>query len=55
MAVAALGPNWSLHQSDELIAHVDEGRSRLSPSQPEAENPPVKGERFLRIADSSAM
>ena len=51
MAVAARGPNRALHQRNELIAHVDKGRPRLSPSQREAENPPVEGERLLHIAD----
>ena len=51
MAVAARGPNWALHQRDELIAHVDKGRPRLSPSQGKAEDPPVADERLLHIAD----
>ena len=36
-ALSLLRPKWSLHQCDELITHVDEGRPRLSSSQPEAE------------------
>src|SRR5262252_7684740 len=51
MAVGVLVLGAHLHQGDELIAHVDEGLVLAPTPQGEIEDPAVKGEGFLHIAD----
>jgi hypothetical protein len=41
----------TLHERDELVAHVDERRPRRATAEREREDPPVEGERLVDVVD----
>ena len=51
MALVVGGLPPALHQRDELVAHVDEGRAWNPSAQFEREQPRIELERGLEVAD----